>query len=90
MKPKHRPAAPLLRWYLKTTGYRAVTMPWGVAHYLDWPPYFGLMQHEEVHLEQIARYGSVGFALRYAWGLLLYGYEMHPLEIEARNRSGHR
>jgi hypothetical protein len=48
------------------------------------------MSHEEVHLEQIRRYGGVGFTVRYLWWLFLHGYENHPLEIEARQRSGYR
>ena len=86
----HRPAAPLIRLFLRATGYGAVTMPWRVVHYRDWPPPAGLMAHESIHLEQIGRYGPWGFAARYLWGLIRHGYERHPMEIEARERSGYR
>jgi hypothetical protein len=61
-----------------------------VAYYLDWPPPEGLVAHEEVHLAQIERYGALGFTARYLWLLMRHGYEAHPMEIEARIRSGHR
>jgi hypothetical protein len=86
----HRPAPLPIRWWLRVTGYAAITMPWRVAYYLSWPPDHGLVAHEEVHLEQIRRYGGVGFTVRYLWWLFLHGYENHPLEIEARQRSGYR
>jgi hypothetical protein len=86
----HRPAPPVIRWWLRLTGYGAITMPWRVAYYAAWPPDHGLVAHEEVHLAQIDRHGPWGFAMRYLWGLVRYGYERHPMEIEARERSGYR
>ena len=86
----HRPAPLPIRWWLKATGFSAITMPWRVAYYRDWPPPAGLVAHEAVHLEQIERYGAWGFAVRYLWLLMRHGYEAHPMEIEARIRSGHR
>ena len=86
----HRPAPLLIRWWLRATGFSAITTPWRAVYYLDWPPPPGLVAHEEVHLEQIERYGAWGFAARYLWLLMRHGYEAHPMEIEARIRSGHR
>jgi hypothetical protein len=86
----HRPAPLPIRWWLRATGYAAITMPWRVAYYRDWPPDHGLVAHEEVHLEQIERYGALGFTARYLWLLIRHGYEAHPMEIEAREISGHR
>ena len=86
----HRPAPLPIRWWLRATGYAAITMPWRIAYYATWPPDHGLVAHEAVHLEQIERYGAWGFAARYLWWLARYGYEAHPMEIEARIRSGHR
>jgi hypothetical protein len=86
----HRPAPLVIRWWLRATGYEAITMPWRVAYYLSWPPDHGLVAHEEAHLAQIDRHGPWGFAARYLWWLFLHGYENHPLEIEARQRSGYR
>jgi hypothetical protein len=86
----HRPAPLVIRWWLRATGFSAITMPWRVAYYRDWPPDRGLVAHEEVHLEQIERYGALGFTARYLWLLMRHGYEAHPMEIEARIKSGHR
>lgn len=43
--------------------------------------------HEEVHLEQIERYGWFGYVFRYLKDLPRYGYSMHPMEIEARTEG---
>jgi hypothetical protein len=86
----HRPAPWPIRAFLRATGYEAITMPWRIAYYATWPPDHGLVAHEEVHLAQIDRYGAWGFSARYLWWLFLHGYENHPLEIEARQRSGYR
>lgn len=87
---QHRPAPAVLRWYLRRTGFAAITAPWGAAYYLCWPPPPGLAAHESVHLDQIRRLGAVRFTLVYLWQLARFGYERHPLEVEARERSGHR
>jgi hypothetical protein len=86
----HRPAPWPIRAFLRATGYRAIVMPWGAAYYLDWPAPDGLVAHEAVHLEQVQRHGPLGFPARYLWGLVRHGYENHPMEIEARQRSGFR
>jgi hypothetical protein len=86
----HRPAPLVIHWWLRATGFSAITMPWRVAYYATWPPDHGLVAHEEVHLEQIERYGALGFTARYLWLLIRHGYEAHPMEIEAREISGHR
>ena len=87
---RHRPAPPPLRWYLRATGFQGITMPWGRAYYWPWPPNPSLVDHERVHLYQLARLGPVRFVVRYLWLLLRHGYERHPMEIEAREISGHR
>lgn len=43
-----------------------------------------LLRHEQKHVEQYARYGTIGFLVRYAWYSLRYGYQRNPLEVEAR------
>lgn len=80
----HRPAPPLIRLYLRSTGFWAITMPWRTAYYLHWPAPAWLIAHEQVHLDQIEKYGAVGFLWRYAIGLIRYGYWAHPMEIAAR------
>ena len=86
----HRPAPLLIRWYLRATGYCGITMPWRRAYYWPWPADRGLVAHEQVHLDQLARLGPVRFVARYLWLLLRHGYEAHPMEREAREISGHR
>lgn len=86
----HRPAPLPIRWWLRATGYRGITMPWRRAYYWPWPPADGLIAHEEVHLDQLRRLGPVRFVARYLWLLIRHGYEAHPMEIEARERSGYR
>jgi hypothetical protein len=86
----HRPAPLVIRWYLSATGFQAITMPWGRAYYWPWPADPGLIAHEQAHLDQLRRLGQVRFVARYLWLLIRHGYERHPMEIEARERSGHR
>ncbi|MDR9392672.1 MAG: hypothetical protein RI554_11675 [Trueperaceae bacterium] len=43
-----------------------------------------LIAHELVHVDQIQRYGLLAYWVRYLLLLLRYGYEDHPMEIEAR------
>lgn len=80
----HRPAPLPLRWWLRAAGFQAITMPWGVAYYRSWPPPDWLQRHEQVHLDQIQKYGGLGFLFRYVIGFLRHGYWNHPMEIEAR------
>lgn len=86
----HRPAPLVIRLYLRASGFQGITMPWNRAYYWPWPPPDGLVAHERVHLDQLRRLGPVRFTARYLWLLLRHGYEAHPMEIEARERSGHR
>lgn len=77
-----------IRLFLRATGYRAITMPWRTIYFINDPHEdMQLLRHEEVHIEQISRMGPVTFTLTYLWYLLRYGYENHPLEIEARRLS---
>ena len=87
---RHRPAPLLIRLYLRVTGFRGITMPWHRAYYWPWPPSDGLIEHEQVHLDQLRRLGSLRFVARYLWLLARHGYEAHPMEVEARQRSGYR
>lgn len=43
-----------------------------------------LLRHERVHVDQYAKYGVIGFLVRYIWYQIRYGYIDNPLEIEAR------
>lgn len=48
-----------------------------------------LRAHELVHWDQYKNHGTIGFYLRYLWGMLENGfdYESHFMEIDARKRS---
>ena len=84
-----RPARGPILWWLRATGYGGITMPWGRAYLVpERLDDAGLRAHEAVHLEQIDRLGPVRFVARYLWLLARHGYERHPMEIEARERSG--
>lgn len=43
-----------------------------------------LVAHELVHVHQIKRYGLLRYWVQYLVLLWRYGYEEHPMEIEAR------
>lgn len=76
-------------WWLRRTGFSGITMPWGKVYIV--PERFfdeGLRAHEAIHLEQLRRMGAMRFSLTYLWLLLRYGYANHPMEVEARTRSG--
>lgn len=85
------PAAWLLGLYLRLTGYKAITMPWQVIHTIVEPvEYPALMHHEAIHVDQIRRMGAWKWTLTYLWYLVTKGYDNHPYEIEAREKSGCR
>ena len=90
MQHKVAEACGLVRWYLRRTGFWAITLP------LRTPTIYmlaehrnnsALLAHELVHVEQIRRMGRVRFALMYLWYQVRHGYQNNPLEVEARNRS---
>lgn len=81
-------AGPFWSWVLKSLGGVGIAMPWGVAYIL--PDYFddeSVHVHEREHLDQIKRLGPVWFTLKYLGLLCWYGYGMHPMEVEARQRE---
>ncbi len=81
----------LLLWWLRRSGYRGITLPpWGIFILPGSERDAGLIAHESVHWAQYERLGAVIFYITYTWGLLRYGYERHPMEIEARQISGYR
>lgn len=51
-----------------------------------------VLDHELIHWEQYLRHGALGYYVRYLWQWMRAGfsYERHPMEIEARERSGAR
>lgn len=88
MKVKQAPF--LIKYFLETTGFAAITMPWQTIYVL--PEHMnnsGLIAHETVHVKQIQEFGAVKFTLKYLWYQIRYGYKNNPFEIEARAISGH-
>jgi hypothetical protein len=84
-----RPARGPILWWLRATGYGGITMPWRRAYLIPARLHDpALRAHEQVHLDQLARLGPVRFAALYLWLLIRHGYERHPMEVEARERSG--
>lgn len=78
-----------IRWFLRLAGYSAVTLPpVGVFVLAERANDGGLLAHEAVHWEQYRRMGAVRFYAAYLWGLVRHGYRDHPMEREARERSG--
>lgn len=83
------PAKGIIEWFLRTTGYGGITMPWRKVYILEERlDETGLRNHEMVHIEQIDRLGAWKYAIMYLWYLVRYGYKNHPMEIEAREKSG--
>ena len=46
-----------------------------------------VLEHEYTHVEQMKRYGLIGFALRNIVFGIVDGYKNNPLEIEARTAA---
>ena len=79
-----QPATGLTNWVLRRTGFKGVTLPWGIRVLPEEQTNERLIRHEQEHARQIAEYGVVGFYARYLWQVLRYGYRNAPLEIKAR------
>ncbi len=69
----------------------AVTLPpWGILLRKSWydeaPQHrrHKVLRHEMAHWRQYEMLGLLRFYVEYAWGTIRYGYEKHPMEIEAR------
>jgi hypothetical protein len=89
--PAIRTAKGLVSWWLARTGYRGITLPpFGIFMAPGSESDTGLIKHEMVHWAQYQRMGAVRFYATYLWFQVRYGYEKNPMEIEARQISGHR
>ncbi len=85
MPPGFRIARGWRKRFLDRYGFAAITMPWGVVWVLfEFRRHRGVIAHEQAHLNQIERYGALGFIVAYFWQLFIYGYEHSPFEVEAR------
>ena len=82
-------APAIIQWWLRVNGYRAITLPpFGIYCMPNSINDSHLARHESAHWDQYQRYGLLGFYCRYLWYMLRYGYEKHPMEIEARQKEG--
>lgn len=89
MTVKTQTARHVVRWFLRRTGYGAITMPWQTVYVLpERKNDAGLLAHEAVHVEQIKRLGPWRWTWQYLTGLARHGYCNAPLEVEARQKSG--
>lgn len=87
---KVKTAGPLVRAILRMRKAKGVTYPWGIYVMPGEEKNAGLIAHERVHAQQVERMGAVWYLVKYSAMWLRYGYERHPMEIEAREKSGHR
>lgn len=79
-----RPAAPLLAWALRASGFGGVTLPWGIRILPERLHEEPLRRHELEHARQIQMHGVIGFYARYVWYTLRHGYRSNPFEVQAR------
>lgn len=81
MKPARGP----VRWWLKLSGYKAITLPpFGIYALPDHLDNERLQRHEQEHWRQAEQYGTAGFYLRYLWYSVRHGYHNNPMEVAAR------
>lgn len=66
----------------------AITLPFvNKTFFFNKKPSKELIEHENIHLEQIKKEGSLKFAISYAAQFLLKGYENISYEIEANKNT---
>jgi len=87
----------LWSWIPTGKAYAAITLPpFGIFMRKRMSPsglgteegFKRLLDHELIHWEQYRRWGLLGYYGRYLVWLVAYGYKDHPMEVEARERSG--
>jgi hypothetical protein len=78
----------LLRLMLPRKTHGITLPPWGIFVRPGSELVPGLYAHEAVHWAQYQRMGAVRFYAVYLWQWCCYGYANHPMEIEARDKSG--
>lgn len=85
MDYKVKTATGLIALYMHAFGYKGWASFWRTLYLVpgyekaDW-----LIRHETCHLDQIERMGRFKFTIKYMYWMMRYGYDNHPLEIEAR------
>ena len=82
------PANKPWRWIMTIFDFGAITLPGRRVVMMDWLLRDeNLIAHELAHVEQYERLGTARFLWRYFVLLLRYGYDDHPMEIEARRHE---
>jgi hypothetical protein len=76
------------RFILDRLNGAAITMPWRTVYVYPGHDSPTLRAHEQVHLDQIERYGPVRWSVLYLWFLARHGYERNPFEVEAYRNEG--
>jgi hypothetical protein len=88
---KLRIAGRFWTFVLPRLGWVAITLPWQTVYILPTVlDDIGVLKHEAVHCEQIARDGAVRWTLTYLWWCVRFGYWNNPYEVEARERDGRK
>ena len=79
---KHNP----IQILFKFSSFDAWTCPCGIVYYRNHEVMedLELVNHEDIHLNQIKKDGAIKFSIKYAYYSLRYGYINNPYEIEAR------
>lgn len=74
-----------LRWWLKLTRFKGITLPpFGVFLLAEHMGNMKLRLHEEAHWRQAKEMGTMKFYLLYLYYSIRYGYWNNPMEVEAR------
>ncbi len=80
-----RTATGPLRWFLRSTRFKGITLPpFGVFLLAEHMGNQRLRLHEEEHWRQAQELGTIGFYARYVYYWLKFGYWASPLEVAAR------
>jgi len=75
-----------IQWFLlRRMGSSALVDVFNLKiYYLKTYPSPALIRHECKHIEQIKRYGKLGYLALWNYYNALYGYDNNPLELEAK------
>jgi hypothetical protein len=87
---KFKVARGLFRWYLLIRKAHAAFFPWGTVYFLNkrLMKERKLITHEMKHHEQLVKEGIFGYAIKYYYFFIKYGYYNNPYEREARRVMG--
>ena len=88
--PIIRPAPKPVRWFLILSKADGVTIPpIGIFIKEEFLTDHKLVKHESKHWEQYQNMGFFKFYITYFWYYIRFGYENHPMELEARQAENH-